>query len=124
MCQCHFFLFGGNLQTRLDDIRASKKIRKTTVPENFDQGKGRVRGCTQPAWSNNNTGLDGWDFIMKANNFKAGQLLRKLSEWRRIISDAEVLTTVAGEKIVFISLPQQKLVYKGKSIFRMGNYLD
>ncbi len=39
--------------------------------------------------------------------FKAGQILLKLTEWRKIISDTEVLRTVAGEKIEFTSLPQQ-----------------
>ncbi len=38
------FLFGNNLQIRLNNIRASNKISKITVPERFkNQAKGRSR---------------------------------------------------------------------------------
>jgi hypothetical protein len=43
MCASHVpvtsFLFGYNLQTRLNDIRASNKISKTTVPEKYAKAK-------------------------------------------------------------------------------------
>ena len=77
LCASHVpvtsFLFGYNLQTRLNDIRASNKIRKTTVPEKYGQGK--VRGRFQPAWSNNNTSFDGRQnrgnhFLSKGRNWK------------------------------------------------------
>ena len=46
-------------------------------------------------------------FNLKTAGFKAGQISLKLTKWRKITSDAEVLCTVAGEKIEFTSLPQQ-----------------
>ena len=46
-------------------------------------------------------------FTLKTDSFKAGQLSRTLCEWRKITSDAEVLCTVAGEKIEFTLLPHQ-----------------
>ena len=51
-------------------------------------------------------------FTLKTASFKAGQLSRGLCEWRRITSDKEVLRTVAGEKIEFISLPHQSCFMK------------
>ena len=33
---------------------------------------------------------------LKTSSFKAGQLSLKLNKWRKLTSDAEVLTTVAG----------------------------
>ncbi len=68
------FLFGDNLQTRLNDIRASNKISKTTVPERFkNQAKGRSRFST--SWSNNNSGTDnrqrrGNPFLSKGRHWK------------------------------------------------------
>ncbi len=46
-------------------------------------------------------------FKLKTESFKAGQISLKLTESQKIISDTEVLCTVAGEKIEFTSLPQQ-----------------
>ena len=47
------YLFGDNLQTRLNDIRSSNKISKTTVQERFySQTKARGRGST--SWQNAN----------------------------------------------------------------------
>ena len=77
LCASHVpvtsFLFGDNLQTRLNDIRASNKISKTTVPDKF--GHGKARGRFPPAWSNNNTGFDarqnrGSHFLSKGRNWK------------------------------------------------------
>jgi hypothetical protein len=47
------FLFVDNLQTRLNDIRGSKKISKITVQERFGQAKSRGRFST--GWSNKTT---------------------------------------------------------------------
>ena len=60
LCASHVpetsFLFGDNLQTRLNDISASNKISKTTVPDRYSQGKGHSRFST--GWTNNNSGMD------------------------------------------------------------------
>ena len=50
---------------------------------------------------------------LKTAGFKAGQISLKQTEWLKITSDAEVICTVAGEKIEFTSLPQQNN-YKAK----------
>ena len=52
------FLFVDNLQTRLNDIRGSKKISKITVQERFGQAKSRGRFSTGWSNKNNNTGSD------------------------------------------------------------------
>ena len=46
-------------------------------------------------------------FTQRTTCFKAGQLTRRLSEWRKINSDSEVVNTVCGEKIEFNSSPLQ-----------------
>ena len=46
-------------------------------------------------------------FELKTRKFKAGQISHKLTEWQKVTSDTEILSTVAGEKIEFTSLPQQ-----------------
>ena len=68
------FLFGDNLQTRLNDICALNKISKTTVPERF---KNQAKGCSRfsTSWSNNNTGTNnrqrrGNPFLSKGRHWK------------------------------------------------------
>ena len=51
-------------------------------------------------------------FTLKTASFKAGQMSRRLCEWRKITSDAEFLSIVAGEKIEFTSLPHQTCFMK------------
>ena len=73
LCALHVpvtsLLFGDNLQSRLNDIRASNKISKTTFPERHNQGKaGR--------FSNNNNAVSdnrqrrGENFLFRGRYWK------------------------------------------------------
>jgi len=43
----------------------------------------------------------------KANTFRAGQIVDKLDHWKTLTSDREILDTVTGQTIDFISEPIQ-----------------
>ena len=53
LCASHVpittYLFGDNLQAQLNDIRASNKISKSTMPQRYDKAR------TYGTWGNNNT---------------------------------------------------------------------
>ena len=65
-------LFGDNLQTQLNDIRASNKISKTTVPQKFD----KPRPYGRPGkWGYNNSSSDGKQ--------KRGHFLSNSQQWKQ-----------------------------------------
>jgi hypothetical protein len=108
-----------DLQTRLNDIRASNKISKTTVPDRYSQGKGRSRFAT--GWTNNtNSGTE--------NKYRRGNhFLSKGRQWKQHPPKSSFQSKKDSQFInrkSYIELTYQFLIAKPSAMFVLECHLS